>query len=430
MIADANREVSSSYVPQIIDEFDSLSGGERFNKSLSQALSKTPSMLLLDEPTNHLDLQNRKSLTRMLKSYYGTLIVVTHDKELLRNCVDVLWRIDNGKVEIFHGKYDDYMNEIRLKRHSVSRQIELLEREKKSTHKSLMKEQERTAKSRASGKRKIAIGRWMPCVGDIKTMKAEKSQGNKLKAIDEKKQRLSEELTETRLPETIIPKFYLSHRDIGERTIVSIVDGSFYYRYRERSETIRGKNNVPSPDRHNYAPLLSDIHFSLSTCGRIAIVGNNGSGKTTLVKAIMNDPSVVKSGEWNAPDQKDVGYLDQHYKNLDPEKSAFEVIAETNPSWNREEIRRLLNDFLFRKNEEVETLVKNLSGGEKARLSLAKIAANPPKLLILDEITNNIDLETRDHIVEILRDYPAAMIVISHDETFLEEIRVEKWNIK
>ncbi|GHU20042.1 hypothetical protein FACS189472_10710 [Alphaproteobacteria bacterium] len=85
---------------------------------------------------------------------------------------------------------------------------------------------------------------------------------------------------------------------------------------------------------------------------------------------------------------------------------------------------------LFRKNEEVNVPVKNLSCGEKARLSLAKIAANPPKLLILDEITNNIDLETRDHIVEILREYPAAMIIISHDEIFLDEIGVEKWHIK
>jgi ATPase subunit of ABC transporter with duplicated ATPase domains len=144
----------------------------------------------------------------------------------------------------------------------------------------------------------------------------------------------------------------------------------------------------------------------------------------------MGDESVVKFGEWAAPNPKDIGYLDQHYKNLDREKSAVEIISEVSPSWSHAEVRKHLNDFLFRKNEEANALVKNLSGGEKARLSLAKIAANPPKLLILDEITNNVDLETRDHIVEVLRDYPAAMVIVSHDELFLYEIGVEKWHIK
>ena len=118
--------------------------------------------------------------------------------------------------------------------------------------------------------------------------------------------------------------------------------------------------------------------------------------------------------------------MDQHYGNLDSEKSAIEIIAEANPLWSHTEIRRHLNDFLFRKNEEVNTAVKNLSGGEKARLSLAQIAANVPKLLILDEITNNIDLETKNHLIEILREYPAAMIIVSHDEAFLRDIGVDR----
>jgi ATPase subunit of ABC transporter with duplicated ATPase domains len=409
MIADKNFDVSIGYIPQIIDDFDSLSGGERFNKSLSLALSKNPPMLLLDEPTNHLDLQNRKSLMRMLKSYFGTLIVVTHDKELLRNCVDILWHIDNGKITIFHGNYDDYISETRLKRQSISHQIEALERDKKSAHKSLMKEQERASKSKSSGEKKVATGKWMKCVGDLKGMKAEKSQGSKLKSIDEKKQKLSERMSEIRLPETIVPKFHLSYQDVADKILVSIVDGAVGY---------------------NDKTILENVNFSLSSRGRVTIVGNNGDGKTTLAKAILGDENISKSGDWHLPNPKDVGYLDQHYGNLNPEKSAAEIIAEANPSWSYAEVRKHLNDFLFRKNEEATALVKNLSGGEKARLSLAKIAANPPKLLILDEITNNVDLETRDHLVEILREYPAAMILISHDEIFLDEIGVEKWRIK
>jgi ATPase subunit of ABC transporter with duplicated ATPase domains len=362
-------------------------------------------MMLLDEPTNHLDRHNRKSLMRMLDGYCGTLIIVTHDRELLRNCIDILWHIDDGKITIFHGNYDDYIGEMHRRRQSILHHMELLEREKKSTHQKLMKEQERSAKSKSSGEKKVATGRWMKSTGDLKEMKAEKSQGSKRKAIDEKKQKLLEQLSEIRLPEIIMPKFHLSHRDMGDKNIVSIINGSVGY-----GDQI----------------ILQNINLSVGSRERVAIVGDNGCGKTTLVKAILGDANIAKSGDWNAPNSCDIGYLDQHYGNLDPEKSAVEIISEANPTWSHAEIRRHLNDFLFRKNEEVNAPAKNLSGGERARLSLAKIAAHPPKLLILDEITNNIDLETQDHVAEILREYPGAMILISHDDDFLNETVTEK----
>lgn len=180
MIADNNHGFSLEYIPQIISNFDSFSGGERFNKSLSQAIGKNPSILLLDEPTNHLDSENRKSLMRMLQTYYGTLIIATHDEELLQNCVEILWHIDNRKITVFHGKYADYMSELHLKHQAAYNQIELLEREKKSMHESLMKEQKRTSKSKAAGEKKLSNKKWMRSVCDLKAMKAEKSQGKKL----------------------------------------------------------------------------------------------------------------------------------------------------------------------------------------------------------------------------------------------------------
>jgi ATPase subunit of ABC transporter with duplicated ATPase domains len=267
-----------------------------------------------------------------------------------------------------------------------------------------MREQERAAKSESVGRKKVASKRRMKSVGDLKAMKAEKSQGHALRSIDEKKQKLSERLSEIRLPEVIVPKFHLSYQEIGARTIVSIMNGSIGY-----GDKI----------------ILQNINLSLGSRERVAVVGDNGSGKTSLIKAIMGDANITKSGDWHVPNPRDIGYLDQHYRNLDPEKSAVEIISDANPLWNRVEIRRRLNDFLFRKNEETNIPSKNLSGGERARLSLAKIAARPPRLLILDEITNNIDLETRDHLVDILRAYPAAMIVVSHDEDFLNEIGIE-----
>ena len=394
------------FVPQIIEDNDSLSGGQRLNAAVSQALSLDPNVLLLDEPTNHLDRHNRKSLMRMLQSYPGTLIVVSHDTELLRNCIDTLWHIDNGKIHVFSGNYDDYIRELRGRRASIEQELARLDRQKKDMHHDLMKEQKRAAKSKAKGEKSIHQRKWPTVVSNAKASRSEETSGRKKSAIDHKKQDLTERLSNLRLPEIIMPKFSLNSADIGDRTIVSISDGSIGYAEQE--------------------PLLQKISLSIGSRDRIAIKGNNASGKSTLIKAILDDASVIKSGNWHAPKISDIGYLDQHYGTLSAEKTVLETIAELVPTWTHIEVRRHLNDFLFRKNEEVNSLVAQLSGGEKARLSLAQIAARTPKLLILDEITNNLDLETRGHVIEVLKNYPGAMIVISHDADFLKEIEVSE----
>ncbi len=170
--------------------------------------------------------------------------------------------------------------------------------------------------------------------------------------------------------------------------------------------------------------ILSAIDFHMEARERVAFCGDNGSGKSTLVKAILGDPQLIKTGHWMVPNRIDIGYLDQHYTNLDSQKTVLDVMV-ANMQGTYLEVRKHLNDFLFRKNEEVHARIDNLSGGEKARLSLALIAACPPKLLILDELTNNLDLETRAHVIQVLQAFPGAMIVISHDEDFLRAIKIE-----
>ena len=399
-------DVIIGFVPQIVEEFDSLSGGQRLNAAVTQALSLEPNVLLLDEPTNHLDRHNRKSLMRMLQSYPGTLIIVSHDTELLRHCIDTLWHIDNGKIHMFSGNYDDYIREIRNRRSSLEQEITRLDRQKKDMHHALMKEQKRAAKSKAKGEKSIHQRKWPTIVSTAKAGRAEETSGLKKSAIDHKKQNLTEQLSNLRLPEIIVPKFSLNSADIGDRTIVSISDGKVGYA--------------------GEVTLLQKISLSISSRDRIAIQGDNASGKSTLIKAIMDDTCVIKSGNWYAPKISDIGYLDQHYGTLSAEKTVLETIAELVPTWTHIEVRRHLNDFLFRKNEEVNALVRTLSGGEKARLSLAQIAAKTPKLLILDEITNNLDLETKEYVTQVLKAYPGAMIVISHEADFLEEIGINE----
>lgn len=398
------EDVVLGYVPQVIDEFDHLSGGQRLNKAITQALSLQPNVLLLDEPTNHLDLSNRKSFLRMLKGYTGTLIIVSHDTELLRSQIDTLWHIDSGKIHIFTGNYDDYLNEVRGHRTAIEQELSQLTRQKKEMHEALMKEQQRAAKSTAKGKKSIDQRKWPSVVSKSKALRAQETSGRKKSAIDQKKQHLTEALSNLRLAEILQPTFSIRSADVGDKTIISVRDGSIAYQ--------------------GNALILQKINFSMHAKGRAAITGDNASGKSTLIKAILNDEMIIKTGDWLLPKRADAGYLDQHYANLSPQKTVFETIAELVPVWSHIEVRRHLNDFLFRKNEEVNARVFTLSGGEKARLSLAKISAATPKILILDEITNNLDLETKEHVVQVLKSYPAALLVISHDTDFLSEIDI------
>ena len=394
MLRVKSPNITIGYVPQIIEEFIDLSGGQRFNTALTEALSKNPDILLLDEPTNHLDLKNRRSLMRSLKSFSGTVIIVSHDIELLRNSIDRFWHIDNGKITIFSGNYDDYIYETKAKRSSIENELARLDRQKKDMHQSLMQEQIRASKSKQKGQKAIEQRKWPTIVSNSKALQAQETSGRKKSAIDHKKQGLIDQLADLRLPEVIMPKFSLSSADIGDRSVLSIQDASIGYA----------------------DPILQNINLELGSKGRIAIKGNNGSGKTTLIKAILNDASINKTGNWYAC--QDIGYLDQHYSTLENNLTVLESIDIADK-------RRHLNYFLFRKPEEVNATVSTLSGGEKARLSLAQIAAITPRLLILDEITNNLDIETRQHVIEVLKNYPGAMIVISHDEDFMKDIGIE-----
>ncbi len=193
---------------------------------------------------------------------------------------------------------------------------------------------------------------------------------------------------------------------MGTRTLISVRQGSIGY--------------------VGVQPLLTDISLSLLSREHMVIAGDNASGKSTLIKGLLNSSEVWIEGEWHAPDREMIGYLDQHYKTLSEGDTVLETIAKLIPDCSHAELRKHLNDFLFRTNEEVNAEVNQLSGGEKVRLSLAQIAAKTPRLLILDEVTNNLDLETKDHVVDVLGSYPGAMIIISHDERFLQQINIDQ----
>lgn len=397
-------DVIFGYVPQIIEDFNSLSGGERLQKSLTKALALEPNVLILDEPTNHLDQNNRKSLIRMLQRYAGTLIIVSHDAELLRHRINTLWHINKGKIYSFSGDYDDYLNELERQCSSIEHELSRISRQKKEMHQSLMKEQQRAATSRAKGEKSIAQRKWPTIVSKTKVLRSQKTSGKKKTQIENKKQALNDKLSALQSGEKIIPKFSLSHEHRSQGAILCISDGTIGWPH--------------------HPPLLKNISLYMNTKDRIAICGDNASGKSTLVKAILNNPEVIKTGHWMMPKPINIGYLDQHYATLDLKKTVLETLLFLVPSWSYIEVRKHLNAFLFRKNEEINALTSQLSGGEKVRLCLAQIAALLPQLVILDEITNNLDIETKAHVMQILQDYPAAMLLICHENDFLNQLRI------
>jgi ATPase subunit of ABC transporter with duplicated ATPase domains len=221
-------EVRIGLLPQVILESEALSGGERLNEALTKILAGAPDCLLLDEATNHLDLRNRRTLLRMLMGFSHTLIVVSHDLELLRN-IDIIWHIDQGYVQVFKGKYDDYRRQLLQQRSEIEKKISELNRQKQATHDALMKEQARAKSSRQKGEKNKKQAKWSPMVAGAKSRQAEQTTGRLKSALNEQRHDLVEKLSTLKAPEVIQATFYLTSADIGEQTILSISNGSVGY---------------------------------------------------------------------------------------------------------------------------------------------------------------------------------------------------------
>ena len=277
------------YVPQ--DHEGNLSGGESFNKALTNALSQDPDIILFDEPTNHLDIKNRNSLIRVINNSLATIIAATHDTKLIKECFDQIWHLRDGKIEIFTGLLEYYFSHVNIEHGKIESEIDLLEREKKAAHSKLMKEQERAKKSRLQGERKIASGKWPPIVAKAKELQGQATTGKKKNDINNNKQDLVDRLSNLRLPELIQPKFSIDAKDIiANKVVVNIKDGKIGYEH----------------------PILENINLSITSKERVAFLGNNGSGKSTLIKAIIGEN--ILGGEFYSI--KEWAYLDQNYNNL------------------------------------------------------------------------------------------------------------------
>ena len=350
-----------------------LSGGERTRLALACLLLKKPDILLLDEPTNHLDIGTLKWLEQYLKSYTGTIMIVSHDRYFLDQSVNRIFEISNHRMRIYEGNYSEYA----VKRKEI-RETEIRTYQKQQAEIARQEEMIRRFKER----------------GTEKLAKRAASREKRLDAMERME-----------APEAEAGKMKLHFK-----------------------ENFKTGNDVMSAEElakgfgygQSRQELFRNVNLDFKRGERICIVGPNGVGKTTLLRILLGelepDKGRVKYG-YNLA----FGYYDQGQRKLNDSNTVLEELKESYSLYSDTEMRNILGRFLFR-NDDVFLNVGSLSGGEKARLSLVKIMLSGANVLVMDEPTNHLDIDSKEVFEEALMDFPGTVIVVSHDRYFLNKI--------
>lgn len=391
-----------SYVPQLIPCGLGLSGGERFQASFDQAMACYPELLLLDEPNNHLDVSHKKRLLQSLEYFAGTLITVSHDPELLALC-DQIWALSSQGIEVFEGSYQDFIAQKQQSTVRIDRALDLLKKQEKQLHAKQVTEQQRAKKAKARGKKSIQNSKWATVKSAAKLGRSSAYSNNALALLKEKSQHLSEQRASLRQEDIRMPSFGIN---TGKGSGVLLQLG--------QAEIRRG-------DR----VLVRGVDLRVDKGERILLCGNNGCGKSSLLEAIYHPSAGLCAKEQIVYCCQRLCYLDQHYQQLKGE-SVYDCLQSKVPHWSQAEIRNFLNRFLFRKNEEVRAPIGSLSGGERARLSMALLAAEPPALLLLDEPSNNLDQEAKAHCIQVLQQFQGGILLVSHDAAFIDALKIDR----
>lgn len=351
------------------DEFskkvNTLSGGQKTRVALSKLLVGTPNMIILDEPTNHLDMNSIIWLENYLLNYRGAVLIVSHDRYFLDRIVDHVVELDNGVCTSFTGNYSDYAAKKEIIR--VSKLNAYLNQQRDIKH-----QQEVIEKLRSFNREK--------------SIKRADSRAHMLEKIE-----LIDKPTENNDRMQIV----LSPRIESGKNVLDVTDLTKAY------------------DRK----LFTDVSFSLRRGDHVAIIGDNGTGKTTILKIINNIVS-ADSGDIKLGTNVCIGYYDQEHHVLHDDKTIFEEISDDFPTLTNTEIRNMLAAFLFT-GDDVFKPIHNLSGGEKGRVSLAKLMLSEANLLILDEPTNHLDITSKEILENALNNYTGTLLYVSHDRYFI-----------
>ncbi|MEH1821887.1 MAG: ABC-F family ATP-binding cassette domain-containing protein [Nostoc sp.] len=382
-----------------------LSGGELTKLFLAIGLAQKADLLLLDEPTNHMDLQALESLKQFLQDFAGAFVIVLHKPFFLDQVTDVTWELTPAGVKVYGGNFSHYREQKEIELEAALRSHEAARKELKRTQATAMQEQQRAAQSSRNGRAKFLNGSIDRMAAGLIKTKAEVSTGTAKKKHEAAVAKANQKVTETKVKSTKVTSIQLEEKNQKRRNLINIQGANL--RISERL-------------------LIQNIQLHISSGDRIAIIGANGSGKSSLVKAILameNQTAVLESGEVLLTPAMKAVYLDQTYELVNRRCTILENMQAANPDLGYQLLRQQLGHFLF-KYDDVHKSASVLSGGELARLALAMISISEIDLLILDEPTNNLDIETVEQMVVGINDYQGAIWVISHDIDFLSRINI------
>ena len=355
------------------EEFDKkmseLSGGQKTRVSLGKLLVTKPDILLLDEPTNHLDIESIRWLETFLMNYKGAVLIVSHDRYFLDRVVSKVVEIFQHKGYVYQGNYSDYAKKKAAIRAAMIKQYYNQQRE-------IRHQEEVIAKLKSFNREK-----------SIKRAESREKLLDKIERIEKP----TEDNTDIRI---VLEPNVVSGNDVLK---------------------VEGLAKAFPP-----LQLFSGINFEVKRGERVALIGNNGTGKTTILK-IINELIPPDAGTVTLGSNVHIGYYDQEHQQLHMEKTIFDEIADDYPNLNNTKVRNVLAAFLFT-DDDVYKRIEDLSGGERGRVALAKLMLSDANFLILDEPTNDLDIQTLTILEDYLDTFAGIVITVSHDRYFLDRI--------
>ncbi len=343
-----------------------LSGGQKTRIALGKLLLSSPDILLLDEPTNHLDMESIAWLETYLSNYTGSVIIVAHDRYFLDRTVKKIIELENGKSSVYSGGYTAY-----------------------SEKKAML----RQAQIKAYLNQQQEIRHQEEVIAKLKSFNREKS----IKRAESREKMLAKiEILEKPAEINDAMEIRLEPQITSGNDVLTVTGLSKSF---------------------DHLPLFSDVNFEIKRGERVAVIGNNGTGKTTLLK-IINEMVPADSGEIRLGSKVHIGYYDQEHQVLHMEKTVFEEIQDAYPNMNNTQVRNVLASFLFT-GDDVFKRIGDLSGGERGRVSLAKLMLSESNFLILDEPTNHLDITSKEILEDALNRYTGTVLYVSHDRYFI-----------
>lgn len=355
-----------------------LSGGWRMRLELARLLISKPDFLILDEPTNHLDLPAIEWLEDFLGDFRGTVLFVTHDQALLESLPTLVLELAHGCLTAYTGNYTEYVQQKAEASASLSATVKKLTRERANKQRFVDRFGAKATKAAQASSRKKAIAKIDMALESIPQEKKEAT---------------------IRFPQLAYPS--------SARQVLTLQKGVVGYQ----------------------TPLLTHLHFSLMRGEKCAVVGPNGLGKSTLLKTFAREIPLL-SGQMIWGDPVKVGFFQQDAaERLLSAQTIWNVAQEYVPDLPPPQLRALLGAFLF-SGDTIEKPLQVLSGGERSRLAFCLLLARRPNCLLLDEPTNHLDLESKSILAQALKAYPGALVVVSHDRTFMETVADTLWNLQ